>query len=272
MCAVSTFPRHVLARARHLCIGRISHRHHRQGVYMKLQPHNARYAAVGDTKRMLEWVLRRYTAVAAGDTLVINYRGEDHSFNILDVSPGRAIRLIDSDVAVDFAPVSHCFAPLSCCAHVGMRQPLSGEAVPKLNEMDDAEAAADADSDNNNNNTANAKSAAAAAATAPAVAAPGTQLGAVAPPEGVEGKDWHKCANCRRGIPAATYDRHALMCARHNWYCELCGVTVEKRQQDAHIEGTIICWLRIVVHTLTLRDFRATPQRVLRVRRRNGGA
>ena len=60
-----------------------------KGIYMKLQPHDARYAKVGDTKRMLEWVLSRY------DTLVVSYRGEDHRFDILDVSPGRAIRLID---------------------------------------------------------------------------------------------------------------------------------------------------------------------------------
>jgi hypothetical protein len=182
-----------------------------KGIYMKLQPHDARYAKVGDTKRMLEWVLSRYTAVASGDTLVVNYRGQDFSFNILEVSPGKAIRLIDSDVAVDFAP------------------PLSGEEVPK--QMMEAEG----DHDNNNHHDAPVATAAPPAA-AVAAAPTGQALGGHTL-SGTEGVDWKKCPNCRRGIPIATFDRHTLQCARLQWFCELCQTAIEKRSQAEHMES-----------------------------------
>ncbi len=171
---------------------------------MKLQPHDARYAKVGDTKRMLEWVLQRYTAVAAGDTLVVNYRNQDFSFNILEVSPGKAIRLIDSDVAVDFAP------------------PLSGEAVPKMKDAGDDE-------------RATATVAVPVAVVPTSAGAPGHAVGSV-DLSGVENVDWKRCPNCRRGIPIASFDRHSLPCARLNWFCELCHVAVEKRSQLEHVE------------------------------------
>ncbi len=183
-----------------------------KGIYMKLQPHDARYAKVGDTKRMLEWVLSRYTAVAAGDTLVVNYRGQDFSFNILDVSPGKAIRLIDSDVAVDFAA------------------PLSGESVPKMEQQGGG-----AEEGANSNNNAGASAATVAAPAVPAVPAPGQALGGHNL-DGVEGVDWKRCPNCRRGIPCTAFDRHTLQCARLQWYCELCQVAIEKRAQAEHME------------------------------------
>lgn len=189
-----------------------------KGVYMKLQPHTARYAQVGDTKRMLEWVLRRYTAVAAGDTLVIEYRGEEHKFDILDTLPGRAIRLIDSDVAVDFAP------------------PLSGEEVPKA--LSDSGAGLDNQSTSSGATGGDHGGDGGGSSAAAVVEVPqGVQLGAVqADPEGTEGVQWKRCPNCRRGITMAQFDRHTLMCARLMWYCELCNVAVEKRQQQSHIE------------------------------------
>ncbi len=192
-----------------------------KGVYMKLQPHDARYAKVGDTKRMLEWVLSRYTAVAAGDTLVVNYRGQDFAFNILEVSPGKAIRLIDSDVAVDFAP------------------PLSGEEVPKqaMEQMGESNNHDNNNNNNNNNHHDNNNSAAAAPVTAPAAAAPAGQALGGHNLSGTEGVDWKKCPNCRRGIPIATFDRHTLQCARLQWFCELCQTAVEKRAQTEHMEA-----------------------------------
>ena len=193
-----------------------------KGIYMKLQPHDARYARLGDTKRTFEWVLRRYTAVAAGDTLVVNYRGEDHAFDILDVSPGRAIRLIDADVAVDFAP------------------PLSGEEVPK--QPLETEGTDNANHDNNaplpSSGHTLGGSVMAAVPSVPAVAqpAPGQALGTTQEVEGTEGVDWKRCDNCRRTIAMASYDRHVLQCARFNWYCEVCQYAVEKRKQQEHLD------------------------------------
>ena len=185
-----------------------------KGIYMKLQPHDARYAAVGDTKRMLEWVLSRYTAVAAGDTLVVNYRGQDHQFDILDVSPGRAIRLIDSDVAVELAP------------------PLSGEEIPKI--VDDEAAGGDASS----LMKPESDSASISVPETPGHSLISNQVA------GEEGVDWNSCPNCRRAIPILSFDRHTLQCARLTWFCELCQVAVEKRAQQEHLEqlhASIFC-------------------------------
>lgn len=104
-----------------------------KGTFLRLQPHDAKFLEVKDTKAMLEWVLSHYTAVASGDNLVVNYRHSEYQFNVIETKPGHAIRIIGCDIPVDFAP------------------PLSGEELPKsLQGMVDEE-----DQSQSNNNAGN---------------------------------------------------------------------------------------------------------------------
>ncbi len=88
-----------------------------KGTYVKLQPHTTEFLEVNDTKAMLEWVLPKFVVMSVGyvkasvlayvvprDTIVISYRQKKYAFNILEVKPGRAIHIIDSDVTTEFAP------------------------------------------------------------------------------------------------------------------------------------------------------------------------
>ncbi len=152
---------------------------------------------------MLEFVLMRYTAVCAGDTLVLNYRNQEFRFDILSCLPAKAIQLIDADVAVEFAP------------------PLSGEEIPKNVEEEKA-------------TTAPAPSAAASAPPSLPAFKSGSLLDN---PPGQENVDWKRCPTCRKGIPVASFDRHTLPCSRLNVWCELCGGTVEKSSVQQHMQS-----------------------------------
>jgi len=52
---------------------------------------------------MLEWCLRGYVALTKGDTIEVVHNGKSYKFNVLDVTPGRAISITDSDLSVEFA-------------------------------------------------------------------------------------------------------------------------------------------------------------------------
>ena len=92
-------------------------------------------------------------------------------------------------------------------------------------------------------------------------------MGAAAEVPGDEGVDWKRCGNCRRAIPTAQFDRHELMCARHNWYCELCECTVERRQQV--VSSCFPCRLFLTQKAIFagVTHPREAQQRVLRMRR-----
>jgi len=52
---------------------------------------------------MLEWRLRGHVALSKGDMIEIDHNGRKYKFNIITVTPGRAISITDMDLSVDFA-------------------------------------------------------------------------------------------------------------------------------------------------------------------------
>lgn len=75
-----------------------------RGSFLRLLPHNASFLQHANPKALLEWVLPHYVALTAGDIIKISFDDKDHILQVLEVTPGRAVCLTDSDITVDFAP------------------------------------------------------------------------------------------------------------------------------------------------------------------------
>ncbi|KAL9168060.1 hypothetical protein ABFS82_05G136400 [Erythranthe guttata] len=75
-----------------------------KGHYMKLRPHKTAFTELADPRVVLEKVLREFTCLGRGSTIVIKYNHVDFYFDVLEVSPGDVITLIDTDCEVEFAP------------------------------------------------------------------------------------------------------------------------------------------------------------------------
>jgi len=86
-----------------------------KGTFVKIQPHSADFHnSVDNPKAMLEWLLPNYVALTAGQTLVLNFNQKEYHLTVLEVSPGRAISLIDTNINLDFAaPLSGEIKPLA---------------------------------------------------------------------------------------------------------------------------------------------------------------
>jgi hypothetical protein len=75
-----------------------------RGKFIQFQPHHSDFIRLGQSKAVLEWVLRNFVALSPGDTLAFTHDSQLHKLEVLEVKPGRAITIIDTDVEVDFAP------------------------------------------------------------------------------------------------------------------------------------------------------------------------
>lgn len=72
--------------------------------FLRLLPHNSDFLQHTNPKALLEWVLPHYVALTPGDIIQISFDDKHHVLQVLEVSPGRAVCLTESDVTVDFAP------------------------------------------------------------------------------------------------------------------------------------------------------------------------
>lgn len=132
----------------------------------------------------------------SSDTIVIPYRNKKYVFNVLEVRPGSAIQIIDSDITTEFAP------------------PLTGEnpftqttfSSVMEEEKDDKEEKGSI------------------------LGRMNTTL------DGVEGVDYTICENCRHKIPINSSTNHSLACFRMNWFCQLCGEVFQKSKKDEHMK------------------------------------
>eukprot|EP01113_Clastostelium_recurvatum_P029099 TRINITY_DN3512_c0_g1_i2.p1 TRINITY_DN3512_c0_g1~~TRINITY_DN3512_c0_g1_i2.p1 ORF type:complete len:1140 (-),score=254.19 TRINITY_DN3512_c0_g1_i2:51-3470(-) len=71
---------------------------------LRLQPHSDDFFKQGNPKGLLEWVLPHFVALSPGDIITVSFYGTQYVLEVLEVAPGRAVCMTDSDVTVDFAP------------------------------------------------------------------------------------------------------------------------------------------------------------------------
>lgn len=75
-----------------------------RGSYMKLRPHETAFVEVSDPKAVLEQALRGYACLSRGDTFMVRFNGRDYYLDVMEVRPGEAVSLIETDCLLEFAP------------------------------------------------------------------------------------------------------------------------------------------------------------------------
>lgn len=74
-----------------------------KGRHMKLQPHTTAFVLLPDPKEILEQNLRFFSCLSVGDTFMIRHEEKEYYIDVVEVRPGDAICLTNTDCEVDFA-------------------------------------------------------------------------------------------------------------------------------------------------------------------------
>ena len=74
-----------------------------KGNYVKLQPQTNDFLNISNPKAILEAKLRYFTCLTRSDTIAIEYNEKIYWINVVEVKPGVAVLIVDTDIDVDFA-------------------------------------------------------------------------------------------------------------------------------------------------------------------------
>ncbi|KAK1261569.1 hypothetical protein QJS04_geneDACA001325 [Acorus gramineus] len=72
--------------------------------YMKLQPQSREFLNLPDPKAILEKQLRSFCCLTEGDSFLITFGCRKLYFNVIEVTPGSAVSILETDCEVEFAP------------------------------------------------------------------------------------------------------------------------------------------------------------------------
>lgn len=73
-----------------------------KGSYVKLQPQTDDFLNISNPKAVLEAKLRYFTCLTRSDVIAIDYNDKIYWINVVEVKPGMAILIIDTDIDVEF--------------------------------------------------------------------------------------------------------------------------------------------------------------------------
>ena len=76
----------------------------KSGTFIKLQPHTTEFINNKNPKTILEYNLRNYFCVTEGDTISIKFGKKIYKIDVIQCKPDKAIRTLNCDIVVDFAP------------------------------------------------------------------------------------------------------------------------------------------------------------------------
>lgn len=74
-----------------------------KGNYVKIQPQTSDFLDISNPRAVLESNLRFFTCLTKGDAIAIDYNHKIYWLNVLEVKPGNAISIIETDINVDFS-------------------------------------------------------------------------------------------------------------------------------------------------------------------------
>ncbi len=74
------------------------------GTFAKIQPHSKDFLDISNPRAVLEKHLRDYSCMTTGDVFQFTYNDKKFAFNVLEVRPGNAVSIVETDMNVDFAP------------------------------------------------------------------------------------------------------------------------------------------------------------------------
>eukprot|EP01050_Picozoa_sp_SAG11_P003553 SAG11_NODE_204_length_12459_cov_6.526133_2_plen_212_part_00 len=79
-----------------------------KGSYVKFRPQSSDFLKLANPKATLENKLRGFSALTKGDTIVLRHANKEYAIDIMEVRPGDAVTIIETDINVDFdAPLDH---------------------------------------------------------------------------------------------------------------------------------------------------------------------
>lgn len=79
-----------------------------KATFVKFRPQSVDFLEISNPRVVLENNLRKYTCATTGDQIVINYLGKNIYLDIVEVRPGGAASIVETDMEVDFdAPVGY---------------------------------------------------------------------------------------------------------------------------------------------------------------------
>jgi ubiquitin fusion degradation protein 1 len=73
-----------------------------KGSYVKIQPQTNDCFEISNTKAILESKLRNFTCLTKTDLIAIEYNEKIYWLNIIEVKPGNAISIVETDINLDF--------------------------------------------------------------------------------------------------------------------------------------------------------------------------
>ncbi len=75
-----------------------------KGTFVKFQPHTTKFTQLTNPRAVLENALRNFSCLTKDQTIAIQHGDETFHLDVLEVKPGNAISIVETDVNVDFAP------------------------------------------------------------------------------------------------------------------------------------------------------------------------
>ncbi|GMN61592.1 hypothetical protein TIFTF001_030678 [Ficus carica] len=76
----------------------------KKATSVKLRPHETAFVELSNPKAVLEKLLRGFSCLATGETIVIDYNEKKYSIDVLETKPKqKAVSIIDADIEVSFA-------------------------------------------------------------------------------------------------------------------------------------------------------------------------
>jgi ubiquitin fusion degradation protein 1 len=73
-----------------------------KGSYVKIQPQTNDFLEISNTKAILESKLRNFTCLTKSDSIAIEFNSKIYWLNIIEVKPGNAISIVETDINLDF--------------------------------------------------------------------------------------------------------------------------------------------------------------------------
>lgn len=143
----------------------------------------------------------------------MTYNDKKYTLEILEVAPGRAVSLIDTNINLDFAP------PL-----IGEIKPVASTTTPAEEEKKEAQV------------PKFALPHTLVLANKFVWLQPGATVGDLDVTELKEGVDYKVCDNCLKAVSAQSFAMHEARCSRINWRCDKCGAVVPTSQRQEHLQ------------------------------------
>jgi ubiquitin fusion degradation protein 1 len=117
-----------------------------KATFVKFRPQSVDFLEISNPRVVLENNLRKYTCATTGDQILINYLGKNIYLDIVEVRPGGAASIVETDMEVDFeAPVGYKPPAPPDAAAVAKAQtaPAAPRELQKARKDDPAAAEAD---------------------------------------------------------------------------------------------------------------------------------